>query len=147
MNCNQEKAVATLQDALDKRNMAVQEFLKRILIGAVSLFGILLSLRRTDTGIAGIEWTFAISILLLSLGILSGCVSLYGEVSLRVRAVRAVRAEAQRVLNDHTKSMRPVSVNPLRIFSICTVASYISLGLSVLGLGISFFLGTVTRYG
>lgn len=76
MNCNQEKAVATLQDALDKRNMAVPEFLKRILIGAVSLFGILLSLRRTDTGIAGIEWTFAISILLLSLGILSGCVSL-----------------------------------------------------------------------
>ncbi|WP_283391899.1 hypothetical protein [Millionella massiliensis] len=142
MNCNQEKAVSTLQDALDKRNMAVQEFLKRILIGAVSLFGILLSLRRTDTGIAGIEWTFAISILLLSLGILSGCVSLYGEVSLRVRAVRA---EAQRVLNDHTKSMRPVSVNPLRIFSICTVASYISLGLSVLGLGVSFFLGSVLR--
>ena len=124
----------------------MQDFLKHILIGAVSLFGILLSLRRTDTfGIDGIGWVFPTSVLLLSIGILFGCISLYSEASLHVRAVRAVRLEAQRVLNQRAVYMRPVSVDPLRIFSICTVASYISLGLSVVGLGVSFFLETILR--
>lgn len=136
-----EQAASAMQEALDLRNKAVQDFLKHILIGAVSLFGILLSLCRTDTfAIGSIRWVFSASVLLLSLGILFGSISLYSEASLRIRVARAVRLEVQRVMRQRTACMQPVSVDPLRIFSICTVASYISLGLSVVGLGISFVL-------
>lgn len=139
-----EQWVDALQDALEQRNKVLQDFLKHILIGAVSLFGILLSLRRADSfGSAGIEIVFSCSVLILSLGILFGCVSLYSVVHLRVRAVRKTRAEIQLCMKEHRNDMRPVSVDAAKIFSICTVASYISLGLSVMGLGVCFFVEAV----
>ncbi|MDH6310559.1 hypothetical protein M2451_003351 [Dysgonomonas sp. PFB1-18] len=103
----------------------------QLLVASSALFGILISLHNGNSLLLFVRLVFALSVVLLALGIFLIGISLYSHIDAVSRARKAATEEAILAAREH-RAMKPVAVPVRKIFSFCEKASYICFGLSVL---------------
>lgn len=127
-----------LNSYLDTKNKSDElrsSFLRHVLLIASTILGVLISFHSTDSLCKTARISFAISLVLLSLGILLLSIGLYEQVSSHVRLARNSWAKLRKLvleneLIDDTENL----IFPRKIYSICEKTGYISLILSVVSL-------------
>ena len=103
----------------------------QLLVASSALFGVLISLHSGGSSSLFVRLTFALSVVLLSLGILLTGINLYSHIDAVSRARKAATKEAVTALHEG-RAMNAVSVPERKIFAFCEKASYICFGISVL---------------
>jgi hypothetical protein len=125
------KMVELTNDIAEKRFA----FFRHLLLIATTLFGILISLSSKSYTQPYIRVSFAVSILLLSIGILALALSSYSEIEYRIRGRESYRKEA---LSAAREGREPVWVDeqPIKFYVRSEKVAYIFLSLSILSLAI-----------
>ena len=119
-----------LNEAIAQKQSA---FLQHILLLSSTLLGILVSLGLGKSIDLLARYFLVAAMSLLSLGILTGGCSLYTHIHILRRLCQAHHSECQRAAREH-ETPKSVYVEPCKIFAICEILCYISLGLSILAL-------------
>ena len=126
--------LVTLADKRDEVNFA---FIKQILLMASGLLGILVSLHKTTASTDNTRISFALALLLLSLGILLLSIALFAQVADgRTKFLRWKEELQLRLSNDTYQPKTMLSGNPPKIYGLCEIIGYSSLLLSIICLTI-----------
>jgi hypothetical protein len=131
---NSEQLDSALRVLTEQSNLLTEKraaWDRQLLVAACALFGILISLQNTSSQPTYTRWVFALSIVLLALGILLSAVALYRPIDGDIRGHRAYLEEVISA-NNERREMKNVIVPERRVFLLCAKVSYICFGLSVL---------------
>lgn len=112
-----------INESIAKRDERRIMFVNQIILVSSTLFGLLVALHDKDQKHSQIA--FAMSLVLLSLGILLLYIGLYGYVKLQAQIVTAIATQAKRQLDN--LAPETVVVSHGKLYSICEKTAYVLL--------------------
>ena len=121
---------------MDKRDEARFGFIRQILLMASGLLGILVALHKSTSTDSSTRIAFALSLGLLSLGILLLSIGLFEQVVVRRTQVMKWREELLLQIYDESYSPKPIVGNPPKFYGVCEIIGYASLIFSIICLTI-----------
>jgi hypothetical protein len=133
-----EDALKLLSEISDKRDEKKYNFVRHVLLMASGLLGILVSLHKTSSNGSISRICFALSLVLLTLGILFLTIALFGQGQTYKVLFRKWKEEIQAYIQQDNNQKLPkyTSINPKKVYSIFEILGYFSFCLSIICLTI-----------
>lgn len=123
-----------LQQELQKTR---QELLRYLVATSGMIFSILIGLSKSEAHLPLVRWSFAISIVLLGLGILLLSIALYSLLYLRRRGLTLYGKAVEKAHTERRPVEKIHRVNEPRFFAICEKIGLVCLALAVIALMVS----------
>lgn len=127
-----ESSLRQLDESFKKKTTLRTDFQKYLLSSASAFLAVLIAFHREVSSTLSIHLFWSISLGSLSLGILTGSISLFSSVSYAESAHRKLVESMRKQFHDGAEFFEPVFVPQKRIFVFCSVSSYVFLIASVL---------------
>jgi hypothetical protein len=129
-----------LIEIIDKRSSAYTDWMRHLVLLFSAIFGILVALpQHTPLVCRSARYILPVAVSLIAIGILSGLISLYGEVVYLKRLQKLWAEELSNSLHER-REPEPVSVPPEKIFEVSETICYVLLCLSLLVLSLYAFV-------
>ena len=116
----------------DSRDEVHFNFIKQVLLLASGLFGITVSLHKSNPSDNYSRIAFALALVLLSLGILLLTIALFAQVAAHKARFLAWKEEVQLQIGNANYQPKIKIVNPPLWYAVCEKIGYVSLVLSIL---------------
>ena len=124
-----------LIEVYNKESESRYEWLRNVIIMASGIISVLVSLHKRSDSFK-VKISFCITIILLSLGILIGVISLYGEVRSQTRLRMKYAKSLLQHMNDEAPLPQMMTVPTEPIFVWLEKTCYVLLALSILSMAV-----------
>ncbi|KHJ36503.1 hypothetical protein PBAC_33370 [Pedobacter glucosidilyticus] len=131
-----ESSLKQLVESVEKRDLKQYEFLKQILLIAITLLGVLVSFHTQTSNNIYSQKVYLITITTLTIGIICSAIGLYEQVATSKIAYEKLKKAIQKQIETNAAHFDPIVANPPKIYIIFCKIGYISLIISTLSLGI-----------
>jgi hypothetical protein len=125
-----------VKELMAKSHEARESFLQNLLTIATGMLTILAAFHTSKSGSSFAQIIFSTTVILLSVGIISGAINLYFKVRASKFLFAKVKEDYVKGLRDANHQSEAIVYEPPQLFYLCETVCYVSLLLSVIALTI-----------